>query len=516
MKVVSFDIWRTLWRTSPAFDAKRSQLFFDALKKHKKVQKVNLQRHFEITQARAEAQSEQLGVHVGFAERLNALCDSLGTPRLPSDELLALQEKYQQLALKYPPQLLSTEITDLFCTLKQRGLDIAVISNLGLISSKTVRILLELHGLSSYIDFFLFSDETTVAKPSPEIFKLLCRRTGCKPADILHIGDSRVADVHGAAQAGMSSRLLTLDDNGIKQFNDEWLQLFHPKTEVHTYAVYRLTPTQKEESLSVLAEPPYERFDPRLYSRFKYGDKSVAAHYAAQLQHSLRNVLKKKQAFAICSSAYNQVPTAATSIATRLHDLLLEDGYNSSYFKIGGQSFAEDYSTLETCERAKMLSRIHLSVSPEEKKRLKGGTVVVIDDIRVTGFHSNALANLLAGCGVKKIIFCYVAVVEPSSILHARVEWFLNHSYVKNLRQLEKIISEGDFEPNARVCKFLLASPKKQVEHFLKSVPSSDIQKLLELIISDGYHLIPAYQDTFQLLQRVLHNPLRSAIRREN
>ena len=50
-----------------------------------------------------------------------------------------------------------------------------------------------------------------VAKPDPRIFALACRRLGCEPAQVLHVGDDLELDVRAAQSAGMRACWLRRD-----------------------------------------------------------------------------------------------------------------------------------------------------------------------------------------------------------------------------------------------------------------------------------------------------------------
>ena len=47
--------------------------------------------------------------------------------------------------------------------------------------------------------------EFGVGKPDPRIFHEACRRLGCSPCEVLHIGDDLELDVHGARAAGLQA-----------------------------------------------------------------------------------------------------------------------------------------------------------------------------------------------------------------------------------------------------------------------------------------------------------------------
>ncbi|MFD3939855.1 HAD family hydrolase, partial [Streptomyces sp. NPDC058611] len=78
--------------------------------------------------------------------------------------------------------------------LRRRGLPVAVVSNIGW----DLRPVFRAHGLDGLVDAYLLSFELGTQKPDPAIFRAACDRLGLAPADVLMVGDDRIAD--GGAQ----------------------------------------------------------------------------------------------------------------------------------------------------------------------------------------------------------------------------------------------------------------------------------------------------------------------------
>jgi putative hydrolase of the HAD superfamily len=82
-------------------------------------------------------------------------------------------------------------------------------------------------GLAGVFDAVIFADDVHVAKPDPVIFRLACERLGCRPAELLHVGDSLESDVRGAHNVGATAAWLNRD----RQPN---LTIIVPDYEIHT------------------------------------------------------------------------------------------------------------------------------------------------------------------------------------------------------------------------------------------------------------------------------------------
>lgn len=82
------------------------------------------------------------------------------------------------------------------------GKKIAVCSNMASEYGEAVRSLLP--GMDAYV----FSYEMGAKKPEPAIYQAVCDSLGCRPKDIMFIGDSKRADYEGPRQFGMQARLI--------------------------------------------------------------------------------------------------------------------------------------------------------------------------------------------------------------------------------------------------------------------------------------------------------------------
>lgn len=85
--------------------------------------------------------------------------------------------------------------------LRMRGLRLGLISNW----DDRLRPLLRALDLADHFETILVSCEFGTGKPAPAIFQEAVRRLGMPAGAILHVGDSREADVLGARAAGLSA-----------------------------------------------------------------------------------------------------------------------------------------------------------------------------------------------------------------------------------------------------------------------------------------------------------------------
>ena len=89
-------------------------------------------------------------------------------------------------------------------SLKDAGLRIGIVCDVGLTPSPVLRQYLEGHGILGLFDHWSFSDEVGVYKPNAAIFHdALAGLGGIDPARAAHIGDLRRTDIAGALGMGM-------------------------------------------------------------------------------------------------------------------------------------------------------------------------------------------------------------------------------------------------------------------------------------------------------------------------
>jgi putative hydrolase of the HAD superfamily len=89
-------------------------------------------------------------------------------------------------------------------TLKHHGFRLAVLSNW---SPKLPQILERL-SIHQYFEFVIVSALVGLAKPDPAIFDLAVQKSGCRPEELLYVGDSPAADIAGSQAAGWDSVLI--------------------------------------------------------------------------------------------------------------------------------------------------------------------------------------------------------------------------------------------------------------------------------------------------------------------
>jgi HAD superfamily hydrolase (TIGR01549 family) len=91
-------------------------------------------------------------------------------------------------------------------TLRDTEVKLGIVSDVGMLSSTTIRERLDGFGLLQFFDHWSFSDDVGCFKPFAPIFEHAMTGLGVDdPARIAHVGDGRRTDVAGALAMGMTS-----------------------------------------------------------------------------------------------------------------------------------------------------------------------------------------------------------------------------------------------------------------------------------------------------------------------
>lgn len=129
---------------------------------------------------------------------------------LDDDAIEQVAEVFSRGVLEHPPQLLPGA-ADALRELHERGIGLAVISDTAFSPGAVLRELMEQRGIARYFGAFIFSNETGVAKPHPDAFRLALEPFGVTPQAAIHIGDIERTDIRGARSAGMRAILFRGD-----------------------------------------------------------------------------------------------------------------------------------------------------------------------------------------------------------------------------------------------------------------------------------------------------------------
>jgi HAD superfamily hydrolase (TIGR01509 family) len=149
-------------------------------------------------------ESWRTNVQHGPEDATPLVCELLGVDPLP-EVRAALLASFDEVGLEAPLRL-APGIEDCIGRLKDAGVLIGIICDVGMTASPTLRDRLDMFGVLRYFDHWSFSDEVGCFKPWPALFEHALAGLGVEdPASAAHVGDSRRTDVAGAQAMGMTA-----------------------------------------------------------------------------------------------------------------------------------------------------------------------------------------------------------------------------------------------------------------------------------------------------------------------
>ncbi|HCQ31837.1 TPA: hypothetical protein DIU27_05705 [Candidatus Collierbacteria bacterium] len=212
IKLISFDIWQTLLLSNPAYKNARAE----ALRKHLGAEDMELGSFANLMKTvdeEIDKISDETGVQFGLPERVKKVYENLTLelriPELTDEHIANFETIADQLIIDNLPTVLEDDLLKTLSAIKERGIQMAVMSNTGFISGRQMRLVLRQLGILPFISIQLFSNEMGVSKPNKLIFEALAEQSGIDGSMILHVGDNFKADYAGAKAAGLKAVQLT-------------------------------------------------------------------------------------------------------------------------------------------------------------------------------------------------------------------------------------------------------------------------------------------------------------------
>lgn len=216
ISVVTFDLWGTLIK-NVSYKEDRLRMLIDILKSNNiNISYETLKKAYKVMNTYLDAvRHSENNRFVTQHERMNYLikeCLGINISIKLQNEILV---KFQAVVLNNPPPLLDNVnyVLEEFSS----KYTLAIISDTGLTSSKTLRQVLDLYGILKYFSFLIFSDEVGFNKPHPLMFSsILNYKKVCLP-EVIHIGDLLDTDIMGAKSFGINA--IWLNQKGLKDYS---------------------------------------------------------------------------------------------------------------------------------------------------------------------------------------------------------------------------------------------------------------------------------------------------------
>lgn len=251
------------------------------------------------------------------------------------------------------------------------------------------------------------------------------------------------------------------------------------------------------------------------YSKFKFGDSSLAKKFADELfegfisQH--KDLILSHNDIVILPSPYHSIPTASNYLSfhfkTRMNTFLYEHQkkalVESKIYR--NQTYTTDYGNLDYSERVRLIANDTYYI---DRNFINGKLCLFMDDIKITGSHEHIVKKILSQYNVEgEFVFMYYAELLNKEI-HPNIENYYNYFYVKDVDSLSKIINASAFVFNTRTVKYILKLERNELIKLMKKVEISLFDQLFHLAISNNYHTIADYQENLSYINQIIKNKI--------
>lgn len=274
---------------------------------------------------------------------------------------------------------------------------------------------------------------------------------------------------------------------------------------------------QKSFSSHKIYTPNNFSFNPKEYSRFKFGDDAIAEKFGVQLaQDFIAKEFEKNPSanqIVVLSSPYSFIPTA--TFAMKNHFVFeLNKWLSENNSKVVQEAkihrtitYKEDYGALDAAERMRLIGNDSFHI---DSVFLEGKTLIFLDDIKITGGHERMIKKMIDAYKLNNEIHLLYFAELVSPDIHPNIENELNYYCVKSIFDLSDIIHSNRFSINTRVVKFLLHSDISLFKVFVKDLNSDQVHLIYNMAIGNGYHNMEVYEKNLNHLYHLQHSTLKS------
>ena len=252
-------------------------------------------------------------------------------------------------------------------------------------------------------------------------------------------------------------------------------------------------------------------FSPTKYSKFKYGDDSIAKEFGNALATGfIENYLSVNpiiEQIVVISSPYAFIPTATFGMKNyfvfRLNRWLAEHNLPVVQETKVTRSitYKEDYGELDEAQRLSLIGNDTFQI---DREFLKDKVLIFLDDIRITGSHERMITKMLREYNVENETHLLYFAELINRNIHPNIENFLNYYHVKSIFDLDDIIKNKGFSINTRIVKFILNSEPNSFKIFIQNHSDTFLELLYNMAIGNSYHTIEAYQENLKTINSEL------------
>lgn len=235
-----------------------------------------------------------------------------------------------------------------------------------------------------------------------------------------------------------------------------------------------------------------------------------------QQQHSMGDL---KPDWALTAPPYYELPAAANLLARNIKALLLEKGLNiplveqrlhQQHVAISNQAEFDDYyqySKNNLQQRIAARRRVQQSLDNDAILQLKGRSVIIINDINVTGTQQSFMQETLNQLPVRECFWFYIFNVEKSfGARHPEIEHQINHSQLNDLDSFAGILADTQTEHTARCISRLFNENLSDFGYLVATLSKKTCAKIYQLAQNEGRYSSPLFNEKMALLEATSQN----------
>lgn len=254
-------------------------------------------------------------------------------------------------------------------------------------------------------------------------------------------------------------------------------------------------------------------FVPEEYSKFKHGAENIARKFGYELAGKFITDCFSKtyngNRLVILPSAYSYIPTASFYMkkyfVDKLNEYLFENNYPvTEEAKIYRTvSYRDDYGEMSAEQRYNLIRDDGFYI---DRKYIENKTILHLDDIKVTGTHEQIIINMLNQNMLENDCFMLYFAELGNKQIPPNIENYLNHKFVKDLDDINRIVKNEQFSFNTRVVKYILNATANQFDNFIEKQNSYFVNDLYYNAIGNEYFKFPIYSRNLNKLKQLINS----------
>jgi len=284
-------------------------------------------------------------------------------------------------------------------------------------------------------------------------------------------------------------------------------------------------PTTNLYALEEIRSLPLMLDDPlyRHYPAMKLGQEQAINFFGEKLAELAANLIRRKPdgQWTITAPPYYQLPAAANLLACKVQNLLRQQGMIVPLveLRLNGQHIArnqEEFNNYDNYSKNNLQQRIAerhrvqqmLDIDDEQARHFQGRSVIIINDINVTGTQQSFIQKTLDELQVNSCFWLYIFNVEKSlGARHPEVEHQINNSRINDLDSYADILADKQTRHTARCIARLFNESFNNFSYLVESLDKATCARIYQLAHNEGRYSSSLFNEKMSLLasRRPIH-----------